>query len=433
MTDKLPIISGNRAVIITATSSTTLIGRGLNAIQRKETGITKTDLDTRYRQARDIYNRITDYGREDGFKIEAMPETSCQSDMFEDFQLQQLQPLFNRIQQLAGIFAEFQQLADQGYGKAYFPLSFIYQGGQGTSKNSEKAGYYYRLAFDWCFANQALNDPELWNDLGRIYRNGRGVLTPDNEQYVFWCSKAAEHGNGDAQTTLGWFYDCGFNGESDKEKAAFWYLKAAEQGNMFGYTQLSDMNRGSARYGQFKDKEQTLNWLHIAAKQGYARAQCDLGEIYLLDLHEEQDYKKSMFWFKKAAEQGYESAQWRLGRMYANGLGVEQDYIQAVFLYRRVADYCAWAQFSLSEMYQGGWDIEQDYEQAVLWCRKSAGSGYAEAQNMLGWRYENGIGVEQDKDQAVFWYRKASQSLNKKPRRKAQKALENLGIKWKDA
>ena len=57
MADRLPIITGTRAVNATVTPSTSLIGRGLSAILRKETGIALDELDIRYRQARDIYNR----------------------------------------------------------------------------------------------------------------------------------------------------------------------------------------------------------------------------------------------------------------------------------------------------------------------------------------------------------------------------------------
>jgi len=136
MADQLPIISGTRAINATATASTSLIGRGLSAIQRKETGIALSELDVRYRQARNIYNRITSYGVEHYFYAD------------EQFGSAELK-------QMADIFIVFKQLSDQGYGKAYFPIALMYWGGQGISKNIEKKAYYSCKAFDWCFANQA--------------------------------------------------------------------------------------------------------------------------------------------------------------------------------------------------------------------------------------------------------------------------------------
>ena len=203
MADQLPIISGTRAINATSTASTSLIGRGLSAIQRKETGIARTEQDTRYRQARDIYNRITDYGWESRFNCEAMPKQAEQLDLFED---NPLQPFFAMLRQLADAFTVFQQLADKGYGKAYFPLARMYWGGQGISENIEKVDYYSRMAFDWCFANQGLNDPEIWCDLGWMYESGHGV-EQDDEQAVFWYRKAAEQGYANAQNNLGRWYE----------------------------------------------------------------------------------------------------------------------------------------------------------------------------------------------------------------------------------
>ena len=42
-----------------------------------------------------------------------------------------------------------------------------------------------------------------------------------------------------------------------------------------------------------------------------------------------QDYAEAVKWFKLAAAQGYASAQYNLGLMYANGQGVTQDYVIA--------------------------------------------------------------------------------------------------------
>lgn len=162
MGDQLPIISGTRAINASATASTSLIGRGLSAILNKETGLAHSELDIRYRQARDIYNRITDYGSPCHYLSEALQNRGESSDAWE---IDLLQSYSDRLKQLADIFIVFQQLADQGYGKAYFPLARMYWGGQRISKNIEKENYYSRMAFDWCFVNQRLNDPEIWNNL----------------------------------------------------------------------------------------------------------------------------------------------------------------------------------------------------------------------------------------------------------------------------
>ena len=51
-----------------------------------------------------------------------------------------------------------------------------------------------------------------------------------------------------------------------------------------------------------------------------------------------QDYKEAVKWYRLAAEQGYADAQYNLGLMYSNGEGVPQDYKEAVKWYRLAAE-----------------------------------------------------------------------------------------------
>ena len=47
----------------------------------------------------------------------------------------------------------------------------------------------------------------------------------------------------------------------------------------------------------------------------------------------EQDYAQAARWYRLAAEQGLAYSQYNLGLMYANGQGVGQDYVQAYMWY----------------------------------------------------------------------------------------------------
>ena len=59
-----------------------------------------------------------------------------------------------------------------------------------------------------------------------------------------------------------------------------------------------------------------------------------------------------MKWFRLAADQGDASAQYNLGFMYADGRGVPQNYAEALKWYRLAADQGhASAQFNLGLMY----------------------------------------------------------------------------------
>ena len=68
-----------------------------------------------------------------------------------------------------------------------------------------------------------------------------------------------------------------------------------------------------------------------------------------------QDYAETVKWYRLAADQGYADAQNNLGSMYLKGQGVPQSYAEAIKWYRLSADQStAGAQFNLGAMYEKG-------------------------------------------------------------------------------
>ena len=85
-----------------------------------------------------------------------------------------------------------------------------------------------------------------------------------------------------------------------------------------------------------------------------------------------------------AADQGDADAQYNLGWMYYNGDGVTQDYTEALKLYRLAADQGnAFAQGNLGWMYEYGQGVTQDYAEASKWYRLSADQGNEDALKSL--------------------------------------------------
>jgi hypothetical protein len=81
--------------------------------------------------------------------------------------------------------------------------------------------------------------------------------------------------------------------------------------------------------GVSQDYKTAVKWFTLAAEQGDAFAQFNLGNMYRRGDGVPQDYKTAVKWYTLAAEQGYASAQVNLGVMYDNGQGVLQDYVYA--------------------------------------------------------------------------------------------------------
>ena len=114
-----------------------------------------------------------------------------------------------------------------------------------------------------------------------------------------------------------------------------------------------------------------------------------------------------------AAEQGDASAQYNLGVMYDSGQGVPQDETEAVRWFRLAADQGdAAAQFDLGLLYQSGRGVPQDETEAVRWHRLAADQGHAAAQVSLGFAYADGLGVPQDRVAAHMWLRLAAAQVS---------------------
>ncbi len=124
------------------------------------------------------------------------------------------------------------------------------------------------------------------------------------------------------------------------------------------------------------------------------------------------DYATAIRELRPLAEQGNAKAQSNLGFMYIKGLGVAQDDAEAVKWYRRAAERgVAQAQYTLGFMYSEGRAVPQDYAEAMKWFRKAAEQGYAKAQYTLGVIYGNGEGVPQDDAHAYMWFKLAASRL----------------------
>lgn len=155
---------------------------------------------------------------------------------------------------------------------------------------------------------------------------------------------------------------------------------------------------------------QTASDYIIAAKQGNAEAQCNLGTCYINGWGVSKNPAEATKWWRKSAEQGYAKAQNKLGLCYHNGNGVTKNHVEAVKWFRKAAEQgYASAQFTLGICYLGGIGVSKDPTEAVKWLRKAAEQGDAEAQYFLAESYFNGWGVSQNPAEAVKWYRKAAE------------------------
>ncbi|MBI5686400.1 MAG: sel1 repeat family protein [Verrucomicrobia bacterium] len=116
------------------------------------------------------------------------------------------------------------------------------------------------------------------------------------------------------------------------------------------------------------DRDLTAD-LRAKAEDGDAHAQNELGRAFFLGLFGlAKDEAESARWFRMAAEQGDAAAQYNLGWRYADGRGVPTDKTEAVKWYRKAAEQNhPDAQAHLGYCYYTGTGVEKDWAEAYKW------------------------------------------------------------------
>lgn len=133
-----------------------------------------------------------------------------------------------------------------------------------------------------------------------------------------------------------------------------------------------------------------------SAIEGHAEAQYELAELCRTgDGWPQRDLVEALNWYTLAARQGHAGAQNNLGAMYHNGVGVPVDTAEAARWYRLAADQgFAMAQFNLALLLGWGVGVPMDEPEATDLLHKAAAQGHIEACSVLGTLYRFGDGVE---------------------------------------
>jgi Sel1 repeat len=90
--------------------------------------------------------------------------------------------------------------------------------------------------------------------------------------------------------------------------------------------------------GTPRNDEEAEKWARLAAVQGLAPAEFNLGTMYLQGRGVAQDFSEGAAWLQAAAMQGFAAAQHSLATLYASGKGVKRDPAEAVRLHGLAAN-----------------------------------------------------------------------------------------------
>ena len=135
---------------------------------------------------------------------------------------------------------------------------------------------------------------------------------------------------------------------------------AAKEAAKMSAEELCGAGKEAYDAGKF---EKAVEYWQLAADQGSAKAQFNMGVLYEFGEGVEQSFEKALEYYRLAADQGFALAQYNLGLMYAGGKGVEQSDEKTAEYFLLAADQgLAEAQFNIGLMYYHGRGVEQSYE-----------------------------------------------------------------------
>ena len=235
----------------------------------------------------------------------------------------------------------YQLAASSGSRDAQFNLAMCYEHGSGVKADTAHARHWYHLA-------AADNDPQAQLQLALCYTKSDEL--EDGEAAFQWFKCSADQGNADAQFQLAVRYDNGAPGTevADPAEALRYYLMAAKQGHI-----NAQFNAGSAyAYGTGVEKDSFASnqWFYRAAQQEDPEAQFILAYNYEHGIGTSTStstnsgskgpisIRRAVKWYSRAADNGYAAAQCNLGNCYLNGQGVVRNVGCAQRLYRLAAE-----------------------------------------------------------------------------------------------
>lgn len=175
--------------------------------------------------------------------------------------------------------ALYKQSAEKGYDIAQIRLACCYRDGIGVEKS-------LFTAFEW-FTKAALQG----NKSGQFYV-GYFLEKYFNkpEKAVEWYIKSAEQGDGPSANNLGVLYRYGRGVPQDYQKAVEWYQKAVDNNHPIAMFNLSYFYQNGI--GVPQDYQKALELLEKAYKLGYTQAKDSINEIRQIILEKEHEKLK---------------------------------------------------------------------------------------------------------------------------------------------
>ncbi len=289
-------------------------------------------------------------------------------------------------------------------------------------------------------------------DLACAYADGDGV--PQNSRTAYrWFRKAAEQGDREAITAVGY---CLLNGEgvdSDHRAAVEWFRKGIKLGDrdaplylasclLYGEGVEVDVDEGLRMAREAWDESQDPQfayliaraheelldddvearaWHRRAADKGDDEAMLSLGDMHRFGLGGKRNLKVAFSWYEASSEAGNLEGLATLAYCYAVGEGVAIDETKAFELYERAAELGdEESRMSVAACYLHGAGVPVDADRGMALLAELAESNPSAAMRLAELLYD-GERVPQDFEATARWLQDAA-------KRDVPEAITFLGV-----
>jgi TPR repeat protein len=226
--------------------------------------------------------------------------------------------------------SKLHSLAERGDAVAQYVLADSYL--HNYSTNSNPTNDEVQSAVKWLRASAAQGNASAEYRLGYLYEHGQGV-SRDYAKAMENYLAAAMQGHSSAENNLASLYQRGQGVPKNLGEAYEWYLRSAGHGNPVGQCNLASMYY--LGNGIPRDYKEAARWFRAAADAGSAEAQNSIGVLYYKGMGVTADYAEAARWLLLAAQHGLPGAETNLAYLYEQGKGVSQDYVTAYNWYSR--------------------------------------------------------------------------------------------------
>ncbi|RZD14577.1 MAG: hypothetical protein EVJ47_05250 [Candidatus Acidulodesulfobacterium ferriphilum] len=189
------------------------------------------------------------------------------------------------------------------------------------------------------------------------------------------------------------------------EKAFLILRMLADKGNMKAQRKLGFMYDNG--YDGFpKNFKKANRWFKLAAEQGDAESQLNVGNAFFCGFGVPKNFKKALYWYKLAVKQGNSADVEGEGNVGSN-----------LYLYE-THKYASYPTTYDGETnigviyYMGGYGIRKNLKKAIYWSKLAAKQGNEYGEYNIGFLYYNGEVIPKKWAEANFWYRFAAKQGN---------------------